>query len=688
MKAMEAPQEQLKAGFARQKAGRIEEAESIYLQVLQALPEHPQALQLLGLLRLQQQRLPESLALLQQAARLVPDSASYQYNLGQVYFMQGSLAEAADCFRQVLRLGPPRADIHCRLAEIAQARGELIQAAASYRQALALDPAAERVLAGLGTTLLHLGELQEAQTLLQAALRQGGDSSELHNNLALAFFQQGRLDPALAHIEAAIQLNPADPDILSNQGNIRKARHELGEAIASYRQVVRLNPDQAGVYNNLALALQDQGQPEAAAEQFRIALERGGDSSVFSNLIHCLRAVPGSTEQELGEQLRRWEALYARPLYPELPVFGQTRDPDRRLKIGYVSPDFCQHSAAGIFLLLFAHHDPALYEIYAYSDVEAGDQWTTRFRQQVDHWHQILGLSDADVARLIQADGIDILVDLAGHTANNRLLVFARKPAPVQITGFGSYCSTGLSNMDYLVADSCVIPPESTWCSEELAYMSSAMCWQPSEQAARLELESAPALLNDYTTFGCSTHLFSLNQQVVTVWAEILNRVPGSRLYLKAGQFDDPGTRKLYQERFAACGLHHGQLILKGQTTHLEHMAFYQQIDIALEPFPYQDGVSTCESLWMGVPSLALAGGTRMAESVLRLSGLEELVAETSEAYVDKAVELALDPERLSDWRPEIRQAFAATAVCDAAGFAREVEAIYRRAWRRWASQP
>jgi predicted O-linked N-acetylglucosamine transferase (SPINDLY family) len=358
----------------------------------------------------------------------------------------------------------------------------------------------------------------------------------------------------------------------------------------------------------------------------------------------------------------------------------------RPLRIGYLSPDFCSHPVAFFIEPLLARHDRSSFEVFCYSDVAHPDGITTHFRRLVPAWRDIRHLSDDELARRIHADRIDILVDVAGHTANNRLRVFACKPAPLQVTWLGYPNTTGLAAMDYRLTDAWADPPGETehWHSETLIRLQGGfLCYRPLEGVS---VTAPPCLTTRHVTFGSFNNLAKVTPEVIAVWSRLLRRVPTARLLLKTKPLRDKDTQEAVYEQFARYGVDRGRVDLIGWVEKMgDHMGLYGRVDIALDTFPYNGTTTTCEALWMGVPVVTLAGGThagRVGVSLLSRIGLSEFIAGTPDEYIELAVQLANDRERLDRLRNHLRGQVAASSLCDAESFARNVEASYRTIWQ------
>jgi len=411
-----------------------------------------------------------------------------------------------------------------------------------------------------------------------------------------------------------------------------------------------------------------------------------------SNLLLFSNYQPGIGPEELFAEHRRWaddrETVLRGAILPHL----NDRDPERKLRIGYVSPDLRQHSVAYFLLPLLEHRDRDQFHVTAYSNSVVTDQVSERIHRCVDSWCSIAGASDEQVAERIRADRIDILVDLAGHTADHRLLVFARKPAPVQITWVGYPGSTGLDAMDYRISDPLADPPGdmSRLSTEQVLLLpQTTWCYVPLSGAP--DVAPLPALTAPGVTFGSFNNFGKISPATLDMWAEILRRTPGSRLVLKNVAMRNPAAMTQAREQFADRGITDDQLqLLSPDPSLLEHLTQYNRIDISLDTFPYHGTTTTCEALWMGVPSVTLSGpnhASRPGVSLLSNVGLRDLVATTPREYVDTAVRLAGDLPRLADIRAGLRQRMLESPLMDGISFARDMEACYQQAWRTWCRE-
>jgi protein O-GlcNAc transferase len=560
------------------------------------------------------------------------------------------------------------------------------EAVATYRQAISIKPDYVEAHYNLGVALYRQRKFDEAIAAYSQAISIKPGLSEAHYNLGVVLSDQGKLDEAAAAYRQAISIKPDYAEAHSNLGSALALLGKLDEAVAACRQAIGIKPDYAEAYNNLGGALRDQGRVDEAVAMCRRAIGIRPDHAVIrSNLLFSLNYMADQTPEMLYAAHKAWDKAHAPALAGSDLCFPNPADLDRRLRIGYVSPDFREHSMSFFVAPLLASHDSSAVETVCYADVAREDHVTRQLRALADRWVNIRGLDTGAVVQQIRADKIDVLVDLAGHTNNNRLSVFARKPAPVQFTWLGYLNTTGLSAIDYRITDPVADPAGAeNFHSETLVWLPRCfVCYRPPDQVG--PVIPPPFRRLSHITFGSFNNIAKVGPQVVALWAHLLLAVPGSRLLLKTNALSSPAVRERIARMFAEKGIVNDRLTLEGWTKSPGHLDHYGRVDIALDPFPYNGGVTTCETLWMGVPVVTLRGdrpSARIGASLLDAVKLADLIADHPQAYVAIASALAHDENRLEALRAGMRERVRASSLCDAEGFAREMEAAYRRAWR------
>jgi protein O-GlcNAc transferase len=502
-------------------------------------------------------------------------------------------------------------------------------------------------------------------------------------NLLLA---DGKLDQAIAAYCRAVALQPDFAEAHTNLGMALSKNGNPASAAASYLRALEIAPDSAPAHNNLGCALILLGQLSAALHHYKqaIAIDPAG-ASAYANLLLALQYVPGVSSTLIAEASRRWAAAIRRR--PRRSPWPNQPDIERRIRLGYVSGDFRSHPVAYFIESVLAAHDRDAVEIFCYSNVIAPDETTDRIAVIVDHWQSIAALEDGEAARRIAADEIDILVDLSGHTAGNRLTLFANRPAPIQCTWLGYAGTTGLPEIDYIIADRFVLTPkEAELCSERPFLLpNSYLCFTPPE--TEIDITPLPALAGGPLTFGCFNNLLKINSQVVDLWSALLEALPNAQLFLKTAQLADAETCNKLEAQFAERGIPAERLILAGSSPREELLAAYNHVDIALDPFPFGGGTTTLEALWMGVPVVTLRGARfvgHVGESIMTTVGMPHLIADDASDYLAKAVRLATGLPQLAALRQSLRARLLESPLCDAAGFARDLETGYRAMWQAW----
>jgi predicted O-linked N-acetylglucosamine transferase (SPINDLY family) len=564
--------------------------------------------------------------------------------------------------------------------------GQFSQAENLYRQILAQQPLHVDSLHYLGVMAGQLGQNHVAVDLIRQAVTLQPDNAKACNNLGFALRSTGRLEEAVAAIRRAVALDPNYAEAYNNLGVALRDLFQLDESLAACHQAIAFKPDFADAYRNLGNALKDTGQLQKAIDAYRQAIIiRPHFTEAHSNLILCLHYDPNSGVRAIAEECNRWNTQHAQPLKKLIEPHLNDRSPDRRLKIGYVSSDFRDHPVGRFLLPLFTHHDKTQVEVFAYANLSQADAITQNLRLTTDHWQCIHGIGDAQAAEMIRRDQIDILVDLTLHTANNRLLVFARKPAPVQVT-YLAYCSSsGLESIDYRLSDPYFDPlseDESIYSEQTIRLPQTYWCYQPAFPNSHLS--PTPALERGLITFGSLNNFCKVTDPALSAWVKILQAVPRSQLLLYAHQ---GRHRQRLLDRLHRDGIESKRVQFVGRMPTDKYFELYRQIDIALDTFTFAGGATTCDALWMGVPVITLAGKSavgRAGLSILSNVGLRELIARSQDEYVQIAIALARDIPRLTDLRSTLRSQMQASPLMDANPFARNIESAYRQAWRKW----
>ena len=707
----------VQSGLAHHQAGRLEQANTAYQQALQQSPFHPDALHLLGMLAHQIGDHELAVDLINQAIRANPGAPNFYCNLGTVLQAQGKYAEAIACFRKAIRLDSGNAVFHYNLGHALQAQGQMHDAAACYRLAISLAPNHVEAHSNLGHTLLAQGELDQAVESYRRALALAPDFAEMHFNLAVALnvqgkpaaaiesyqraialfadyaqahcnlgaalLAQGKLDDAVASYQRAIAINPGLGEAHYNLGIALQAQDKLDAAIASYRRTLELQPSLVEGHCNLGNALRAQGRLDDAIECYQNALAIKPDyANAYSNLLFLLSYHAALPPSEYLVRARGWERACIPPQSRETArtkIFARAPLSGRRLKVGYVSGDFRKHAVSYFIEQIFAQHDRSRIELFAYSNNRARDAVTERLNTLVDHWLPIAPMSDEAACERIRADGIDVLIDLSGHSAHNRLGVFAHRAAPVQAS-YLYFASTGLSEMDYWIGDAILTPPEldagfseqvwrlpRVWMSYQTIAAAPTPGWHPAHDGS--------------IRLGSFNNLGKITPQTLRLWARVLHALPEACLLLKNKDLADAGNRQRILSELAALGIAAERIELQPGTDWVDYMAQHDRLDIALDPVGgHGGGTSTCDALWMGAPVIHLLGehvGARFAAPLLNAIGHSEWIAHSEEEYIAKTIALARDVALRKQLRQGQREAMAHSPLCDATGLARALEDAY-----------
>jgi predicted O-linked N-acetylglucosamine transferase (SPINDLY family) len=712
----------LRLALAHQQAGRAGDAESIYRAILAAAPNHPGALHQFGMMAAQVGRLDQAAELIRQAILAAPREAEYHTDLADVLLRQGHVEAAIAAYERALAIDPEFVDAHNNLGLAWLKAGNAEKATACFERALAVNPTLVEAMTNLGNAYRARGQFDQAISWYERSLALKSDSPDAHCNLGVAFKEKGELDRAIASFHKAIALRPQFAQAWYNLGVAMKGKGQLEDAIACYQQSLQHDPGFMHAHNNLGNAWKDSYQLDAAIAcyekalaidaHFMLALNNLGNAQKdtgqldlalanfrkaraidpaaaipHNNMLTALHYHPASDSRSLFDECRRWNREHAQPLRGFIQPHANDRDPDRRLRIGYVSPDLRNHPVGRFMLPVLAAHDRADFEIFAYAHAPFPDEITATARARSEAWRPIENVPDAQLAAMIRDDRIDILVDLALHTANNRLLVFARKPAPVQVTWLGYPGTTGLETIDYRFTDPYLDPPDGdVSCYSEKTVRLPDTFWCYDAGLNTPAVNALPSVAGDILTFGCLNAFCKVNDAGISLWAKVLAAVPGSRMVLltPAGQ-----SRRRVLDRFAAESIDAGRIAFVDNQPRNDYLRVYHRIDIALDTIPYNGHTTSLDAFWMGVPVVTLIGKTivgRAGFSQLSNLGMSELIADAPEKFVRVAATLARDVRKLIELRRTLRGRLLSSPLMDAARMTRGIESAYRSMWRTWCA--
>ena len=577
------------------------------------------------------------------------------------------------------------ADARLMCGVIAGLRGDSVRAAEYCRQALAINSKLAVAHLNLGIALRSQKRFAEACQSFKRAVELKTPYYEAMEALAHAYIALYDWQAAVRVLNEMITIWPCKAELYSNLGTVYQAMGRVKDAIVACEAALKINPGLSVTLNSLGSAYVSQGDFERAERCYRQCLATSpGDLQARSNLLMLLNYLPDADASKVFEEHIEWGNI-AQTRIPRLESFMRVDDSQRRRRVGYLSPDFREHSVAAFIEPVLTHHDRSQFEVYCYSNLPMPDETTRRLKEVVDGWRDIDKVSDAEAAHLISEDHIDILIDLSGHTSNNRLGIFAAKPVPLQMTYLGYPNTTGLRTIDYRITDSVADPlgEEAYYCEKLLRLDGCFLCYQPGQNSP--EVAPLPALTNGYVTFGSFNNFSKINPGVLKLWAEVLLQVPHSHLLLKCPALTDATVRARVDDTLQTLGISADRVKLLGHTpTRQEHLALYAKVDIALDTFPYNGTTTTCEALSMGVPVLSLVGvhhAERVGASILNAAGLTNWLADTPETYVSIARTMASNLNELDQLRGSLRTKLATSLLCDAEAFVRRLEFALERIW-------
>lgn len=727
-------------GILYKDEGRLREAAESYQKALKADPSYKPAAECLAIvltdlgtsLKLAGNT-QEGLQKYYEALKTDPHYAPAYYNLGVVYSEMMQFDTALSCYEKAALERPMYAEAYCNMGVIYKNRGDLESAIACYERCLAVSPNFEIAknnmaiaLTDLGTKVKLEGDIDQGISYYKKALYYNWHYADAMYNLGVAYGEMLKFDMAIVFYELAFHFNPHCAEACNNLGVIYKDRDNLDKAVECYQLALSIKPNFSQSLNNLGVVYTVQGKMDAAANMIEKAIianptyaeaynnlgvlyrDAGNITLAIDAYEQCLKIDPDSRnagqnrllamnyineghDEKLFVAHRDWGRRFMR-LYPQYTSWDNPKDPERPLVIGYISPDYFTHSVSYFIEAPLAHHEYAKYKVVIYSAVVKADAKTIRFRDKVlkkgGIWRDIYGIDEKKVATMVREDKVDILVELTGHTANNKLGTMACRPSPVQVTWIGYPNTTGLPAIDYRITDSLADPPDSKQKHvEELVRLPDCfLCYTPSPEAG--PVLPTPALSNGFITFGSFNNLAKITPKVLQVWARILSAIPNSRLVVKCKPFSCDSVRERFLSTLEQLGLEPLRVdLLPLILLNYDHMQAYSLMDISLDTFPYAGTTTTCESLYMGVPCVTMAGSVHahnVGVSILSKVGLGNLIAKNEDEYVQLAVQLASDVTALSNLRMGLRDLMSRSPVCDGPKFTLGLESAYRNMWHRY----
>ena len=680
----------ISAAHAANASGQFDTAVGLCRQALKVAPNLPEAWYNLAIAHRGRGRRADALEALKKTGTLTRDSADAQNSIGLEFLELGAYPEAKRYFERAIALAPGYPFPHSNLGKLLERQKRYREAEASFTTAIRLQPDLAPAHANLCGILNAQKRYVAGEAAGRRAVELAPEAPIAWSNLASSLIGGKRFAEAEAACRKALELDRNSPEAWGNLGQALAEQFRLGEAEAAYTTALALDPAMASLHSGLAKVFLEKGDVAQAAEELGKALAKdANDPEILSHQLYCLNYLPNLPASDMLPIARR----YGDAVRAGVTAFDSwqcSADPARRLRIGLVSGDLRRHPVGYLLRGPLREIARAEFELFAYSNFPQEDDLSAELRQHFSAWTVVNERSDAELARLIHDDRIDVLLDLSGHTDFSRVAVFARRPAPVQASWLGYFATTGVREIDWKIGDPWVAPDnEAGHFTEKLWRLpDSCFCFAPPEGAPAVT--ALPSERNGYITYGCFNNLAKVNDAVIETWSRILHADPAARLLLKAKQLGSNELRAGLLARFASCGIGPERLALEGAGTYAEYLDTYARIDLALDPFPFTGATTTAESLWMGVPVITLKGNRFIAhqgESLMQATGLSGMIAADADAYVQLAVNIAADRAALAELRSGLRAGVAASALFDAGRHARALEAAWRGMWAEWCAR-
>ena len=666
---------------------RYEEAVIFYTKKLTDSPADIPAWMNLGNTNRSLGRPDEAIRCYKEALRLDPRLAGAYVNIGVINREQGDPERALEYQRCALSINPNLAQAHSNIGKAFMDTNHVQNAHDAFQQASKLEPTEINHLISLSNCCLRMGYFTDAITAINKATDLQPENPTLWFQLGVAHQAAGQTETAINFLEQASVLNPSCADTLSNLGYCYFKMDRLEDSQEACLQAISYNAECADAYINLGNVQRELGRLEEAISSYEKALViQPSCVSAYSNILLTLHALPSSTPSGILAAHIKWDKVHGLPVDSIVKVHANLKDPKKRLKLGFVSADLGYHPVGYFTIGFFENYDRKKFNITVYSG-RLPDAMTERFKTNASHWVDIGGMNDTALSAKIVDDEIDILFDLSGHTTNNRLATFARKPAPIQISWSGYPGTTGLSAMDFLVSDPRHTPSEdhSYYREKMITLPDSFICYSPPEHAP--DVSPPPSEANGFFTFGCFSNPSKINTELLLIWAQLMKVIPKSRLLMIYKNLNAPENHARISSVLSAAGIEPSRILIEGRQEPIEFMKNYGRVDVAFDSFPYSGGVTTCEALWMGVPVISYPGDTfasRHAFSLLTAAGLDNFIIENKLHFIDKVRTLTDGSNRLSSIRSSLRAKIASSALCDPQKYTRNLERALIKAWRDW----
>jgi len=701
-----------------EKVGKSGEAAAIYQKILDIKPDHVEALHLYSTIAISKEDWGLATNLIQRAIAAAPNMAFLHANLGLAYRRSGQTQNAINSYMRAIELDPSAIDVFIYFGSLLGECKLFDEAIQIYKKIIELNENIPEAYLGLGIIYLSQSLHQKAVEAFSLALKLKSDYLDAMNGLgiaqmclgldkdayntflwvlricpesAIALFNLGLLEEESRNYEKAYDFysraaiyKPNDIETINNLGRISILMHNPIKAHEAIQAALKIDPLNLKALNNLALQQGSIGDLDSSIATLRKILSLAPQEiETHSNIIFFMHYMQGIEPKAILDECTIWSNKFESPILSQTMPSHRDTVHGRKLRVGFVSPDLCQHSVGRSLVQLFASHDSSQYDIYCYSNSNFSDHITMELQCHSNMWRNIKQSSDLDAAKLISADQIDILIDLSLHSGNNRLLIFAHRPAPIQISYLGYPSTTGMKSMDYRISDRYMDPENeiSQLYCEETLYLSSYWCYSEPTVKIPVFVSTLPALKNDFITFGCLNNISKISQPAIQCWTRLLKEIPNSRLLLYCPEGDH---RDAFIEKFSNGGIDKSRISLTARQFFAQYFESYHQIDIALDPFPFGGGITTCDAIYMGVPVVSLRGKTavgRGGTSILSNIGMPDLIASSQEEYISIAKGQCSDLEGLAATRRGLREKFQQSPVMDGKRFAAEMEQIFRHVW-------
>ena len=683
------PEIHFNLGVVSCKLSKNNEAIIHFKNALNIKPDYAEALTNLGSTYLTTGNIKESIISLKQSMKIKPDLAQTYNTLGNAYKTKGNNNKAIDNYKKAIYYKPDYYEAYNNLSHMYLTNGDNKEAQYYCNKALEIKSDYPHGHLNAGVLQLRFRNYSKSEYHLKKAVSLKDNFAEAYFNLGVLYYNQDKHDLSFDAYKKAIAINPSYKDAYINTAKIMYDKDMYEQAAKLYVEVLKLNPKCQVALSNIAGIFLKQGDIKSSIYYYKKALSIKPDmAALHSNYLFCINYDHEISSEKLFIEHIEYGKIHNKLTENNIKYYNNFVS-NKRLKVGYVSSDFSDHPVAYFIEPVLKNHNKSIIEPICYSNVSKPDNITNIIKSHCSKFIDIYGINSEKVSNIIRNDNIDILVDLAGHTRGNSLTVFAHKPAPIQISYLGYPNTTGLKAIDYRLVDNITDPDQDELYTEKLIrFQNCFLCFSPCYKYP--DIKPLPCLNNGYITFGSFNNISKINIEVIRVWSEILKRTTNSKILLKSKAFNDSQIRKRYENFFKKFNINKERIILKGSIiSPYEHLNYYNNLDIALDTFPYNGTTTTCEALWMSVPVITIKGNrhaSRVGTSLLTYSGFKELIAYDIEDYIKMAVNISTNMEKLIFYRNNIRNKMLSSKLCNAEDFTNEIELIYQSIWKNLVS--